>query len=164
MRLGDRGKPLRDGQTGVHARRTGVPRHHCIGVDDLLGVADRQEHIVIVVIVIWQIARRQLRQGRVIFTVAFRPFALRMKQAVFGIIAGVQAGLIVIVQRRAGVLRGIIDVADAGVVDAAVARDRNAVLAAGGRRRQLGQQAFHGVQDFRALAAGIGRVVRIHEL
>ena len=59
--LGDLGKPLRDGQTGVHARRTGVPRHHLLGVDDLLGVADRQEHIVIAIftvwIWIWQIAR-----------------------------------------------------------------------------------------------------------
>lgn len=101
VRLGDRGKPLRDGQTGVHARRTGVPRHHFTGVDDLLGVVDRQEHIVIV---ICQIVRRQLRQGRVIFTVAFRPFALRMKQAVFGIIAGVQAGIIV--RQLAGVELG----------------------------------------------------------
>ena len=168
--LGDLGKLLRDGQTGVHARRTGVPRHHFIGVDDLLGVVDRQEHIVIAIctICICQIARRQLRQGRVsvtIYLVPFRPAALRMKVgfgAVFGIIASVQA--VITARQRAGVERGIIAVAAAGVVDAAVARDRNAVLAAGGRRRQLGQQAFHGAQDFRALAAGIGRVVRIHEL
>ena len=164
--LGDLGKPLRDGQTGVHARRTGVPRHHFIGVDDLLGVADRQEHIVIV-IVIRQIARRQLRQGRVISKVTFRPAALRMKDTfgiVFGIIAGVQAGIIALAQQRAGVERGIIGVADAVVVDAAVARDRNAVLAAGGRLRQPVQQAVYGAQDFRALVAGIGRaVLRIHE-
>ena len=156
--LGDLGKPLRDGQTGVHARRTGVPRHHFIGVDDLLGVVDRQEHILIV---ICQIARRQLRQGRFILTVAFRPVFLRMK-AVFGIIAGVQA--LITARQRAGVERGIIAVADAGVVDAAVARDRNAVLAAGGRLRHPVQQAFYGAQDFRALVAGIGRaVLRIHE-
>ena len=164
--LGDLGKPLRDGQTGVHARRTGVPRHHCIGVDDLLGVVDRQEHIVIV---ICQIVRRQLRQGRVIVTiylVPFRPAALRMKVdfgAVFGIIAGVQA--VIIVRRRAGVERGIIAVAATGVVDAAVARDRNAVRAAGGRLRHPVQQAVYGAQDFRALVAGTGRaVLRIHEL
>ena len=164
--LGDLGKLLRDGQTGVHARRTGVPRHHFIGVDDLLGVVDRQEHIVIF---ICQIARRQLRQGRVIVTiylVPFRPTALRMKAdfgAVFGIIAGVQA--VIIVRRRAGVERGIIAVAAAGVVDAAVARDRNAVLAAGGRLRHPVQQAVYGAQDFRALVAGTGRaVLRIHEL
>lgn len=155
--------PLRDGQTGVHARRTGVPRHHFTGVDDLLGVADRQEHIVIAIftiwIWIWQIARRQLRQGRVILQVAFLPAALRMKAAVFGIIAGVQA---LITARQ--LERGIIAVADAGVVDAAVARDRNAVLAAGGRLRHPVQQAFYGAQDFRALVAGIGRaVLRIHE-
>jgi len=161
--LGDLGKPLRDGQTGVHARRTGVPRHHFTGVDDLLGVADRQEHIVIAIftiwIWIWQIARRQLRQGRVILQVAFLPAALRMKAAVFGIIAGVQA---LITARQ--LERGIIAVADAGVVDAAVARDRNAVLAAGGRLRHPVQQAFYGAQDFRALVAGIGRaVLRIHE-
>lgn len=156
--LGDLGKPLRDGQTGVHARRTGVPRHHLLGVDDLLGVADRQEHIVIV---ICQIVRRQLRQGRVIATIAFRPVFLRMK-AVFGIIAGVQA--VITARQRAGVERGIIAVADAGVVDAAVARDRNAVLAAGGRLRHPVQQAFYGAQDFRALVAGISRaVLRIHE-
>ena len=155
--LGDLGKLLRDGQTGVHARRTGVPRHHFIGVDDLLGVADRQEHIVIFIC-----QRRQLRQGRVILKVAFRPAALRMKEAVFGIIAGVQAGIVA--RQRAGVERGIIAVADAGVVDAAVARDRNAVLAAGGRLRQPVQQAVYGAQDFRALVAGIGRaVLRIHE-
>ena len=164
--LGDLGKPLRDGQTGVHARRTGVPRHHFIGVDDLLGVVDRQEHIVIV-IVIRQIARRQLRQGRVILKVAFLPAVLRMKVGfavfVFGIIAGVQA--VIIVRRRAGVERGIIAVAAAGVVDTAVARDRNAVLAAGGRLRQPVQQAVYGAQDFRALVAGTGRaVLRIHEL
>ena len=161
--LGDLGKLLRDGQTGVHARRTGVPRHHFTGVDDLLGVADRQEHILIV---ICQIARRQLRQGRVIVTrypVPFRPAALRMKAAVFGIIAGVQA--LITARQRAGVERGIIAVAAAGVVDAAVARDRNAVLAAGGRLRHPVQQAFYGAQDFRALVAGIGRaVLRIHEL
>ena len=163
--LGDLGKLLRDGQTGVHARRTGVPRHHFIGVDDLLGVVDRQEHIVIF---ICQIARRQLRQGRVsvtIYPVPFRPAALRMKDgfgAVFGIIAGVQA--VIIVRRRAGVERGIIAVAAAGVVDAAVARDRNAVLAAGGRLRHPVQQAVYGAQDFRALVAGTGRaVLRIHE-
>ena len=168
VRLGDLGKLLRDGQTGVHARRTGVPRHHFIGVDDLLGVADRQEHIVIAIctICICQIARRQLRQGRVILQVAFRPAVLRMKVGfavfVFGIIAGVQAGIIV--RRRAGVERGIIGVADAGVVDAAVARDRNAVLAAGGRLRHPVQQAVYGAQDFRALVAGTGRaVLRIHE-
>ena len=162
MRLGDLGKLLRDGQTGVHARRTGVPRHHFIGVDDLLGVADRQEHIVIF---ICQIARRQLRQGRVILKVAFRPAALRMKDTfgiVFGIIAGVQAGITA--RQRAGVERGIIAVADAGVVDAAVTRDRNAVLAAGGRLRHPVQQAVYGAQDFRALVAGIGRaILRIHE-
>ena len=166
--LGDLGKLLRDGQTGVHARRTGVPRHHLTGVDDLLGVADRQEHILIVIctIWIWQIARRQLRQGRVIVTiylVPFRPAALRMKAAVFGIIAGVQA--LITARQRAGVERGIIAVAAAGVVDAAVARDSNAVLAAGGRLRHPVQQAFYGAQDFRALVAGIGRaVLRIHEL
>ena len=166
--LGDLGKLLRDGQTGIHARRTGVPRHHFIGVDDLLGVVDRQEHIVIV-IVIRQIARRQLRQGRVsvtIYLVPFRPAALRMKDTfgiVFGIIAGVQA--VIIVRRRAGVERGIIDVAAAGVVDAAVACDRNAVRAAGGRLRHPVQQAVYGAQDFRALVAGTGRaVLRIHEL
>ena len=83
-------------------------------------------------------------------------------KAVFGIVAGVQAGIIS--RQRAGVERGIIAVAAAGVVDAAVARDRNAVLAAGGRLRHPGQQAFHGAQDFRALVAGIGRaVLRIHE-
>ena len=165
--LGDLGKPLRDGQTGVHARRTGVPRHHFIGVDDLLGVVDRQEHIVIAIctICICQIARRQLRQGRrfivTIYLVPFRPAALRMK-AGCGIIAGVQAGIIV--RRRAGVERGIIAVAAAGVVDAAVARDRNAVLAAGGRLRHPIQQAVYGAQDFRALVAGTGRaVLRIHE-
>ena len=162
--LGDLGKPLRDGQTGVHARRTGVPRHHFIGVDDLLGVVDRQEHIVIA---ICQIARRQLRQGLWIIFTVFRPAALRMKVGfavfVFGIIAGVQA--VIIVRRRAGVERGIIDVAAAGVVDAAVARDRNAVLAAGGRLRHPVQQAVYGAQDFRALVAGTGRaVLRIHEL
>ena len=156
--LGDLGKPLRDGQTGVHARRTGVPRHHFIGVDDLLGVVDRQEHIVIF---ICQIARRQLRQGLWIIFTVFRPAALRMKVD-FGIIAGVQA--VIIVRRRAGVERGIIAVAAAGVVDAAVARDRNAVRAAGGRLRQPVQQAVYGAQDFRALVAGTGRaVLRIHE-
>ena len=163
VRLGDLGKLLRDGQTGVHARRTGVPRHHFTGVDDLLGVADRQEHIVIAIctICICQIARRQLRQGRFILTVAFRPVFLRMK-AVFGIIAGVQA--VITARQRAGVERGIIGVADAVVVDAAVARDRNAVLAAGGRLRHPVQQAFYSAQDFRALVAGTGRaVLRIHE-
>ena len=81
---------------------------------------------------------------------------------VFGIIAGVQA--VIIVRRRAGVERGIIAVAAAGVVDAAVARDRNAVLAAGGRLRHPVQQAVYGAQDFRALVAGTGRaVLRIHE-
>ena len=169
VRLGDLGKPLRDGQTGVHARRTGVPRHHFIGVDDLLGVVDRQEHIVIAIctICICQIARRQLRQGLWIIFTVFRPAALRMKVGfavfVFGIIAGVQA--VITARQRAGVERGIIAVAAAGVVDAAVARNRNAVRAAGGRLRHPVQQAVYGAQDFRALVAGIGRaVLRIHEL
>ena len=168
VRLGDLGKLLRDGQTGVHARRTSVPRHHFIGVDDLLGVADRQEHIVIAIctICICQIARRQLRQGLWIIFTVFRPAALRMKVGfavfVFGIIAGVQA--VITARQRAGVERGIIAVAAAGVVDAAVARDRNAVLAAGGRLRHPVQQAVYGAQDFRALVAGTGRaVLRIHE-
>ena len=82
--------------------------------------------------------------------------------AVFGIIAGVQA--VITARQRAGVERGIIAVAAAGVVDAAVARDRNAVLAAGGRLRHPVQQAVYGAQDFRALVAGTGRaVLRIHE-
>ena len=162
MRLGDRGKLLCDGQTGVHARRTGVPRHHFVGVDDLLGFADRQEHIVIRGRITLQIARRQLRQGLWIIFTVFRPAVLRMKAAVTGIIAGVQAGISA--RQRAGVERGIIAVAAAGVVDTAVARDRNAVLAAGGRLRHPVQQAFYGAQDFRALVAGIGRaVLRIHE-
>ena len=139
-----------------------MPRHHCIGVDDLLGVVDRQEHIVIF---ICQIARRQLRQGRrfivTIYLVPFRPAALRMK-AGCGIIAGVQA--VITARQRAGVERCIIAVAAAGVVDAAVARDRNAMLAAGGRLRHPVQQAVYGAQDFRALVAGTGRaVLRIHE-
>lgn len=117
--------------------------------------------IAICTICICQIARRQLRQGRFILTVAFRPVFLRMK-AVFGIIAGVQA--VITARQRAGVERGIIGVADAVVVDAAVARDRNAVLAAGGRLRHPVQQAFYSAQDFRALVAGTGRaVLRIHE-